>query len=59
MSKKSNKAKKIVKILETIIDSRYQYLKELDYENHKYAGKIREEKYEPALKELMEILENS
>lgn len=59
MSKKSNKAKKIIKLLEAIIDTRYQYLKELDYENHKYASKIKEEKYEPVLKELMEILENS
>lgn len=59
MSKKSNKTKKLIKLFETIIDIRYQYLKELDYENHKYASKIKEEKYEPALKELMEFLENS
>lgn len=58
MSKKSNKSEKIIQLLETIIDSRYNYLKELDYENHKHARKIKNEVYEPALNELVNIIKN-
>jgi hypothetical protein len=44
-------------VLEAVIDSRYKYLKELDYENHKYAREILENEYKPAVKKLKEILE--
>ena len=45
-------------VLEAVIDSRYKYLKELDYENHSYARQILENEYKPAVKNLKHILEN-
>jgi len=44
-------------VLEAVIDSRYKYLKELDYENHSYARQILDNEYKPAVKKLKEILE--
>lgn len=44
-------------VLEAVIDSRYKYLKELDYENHNYARQILEKEYKPSVKKLTEILE--
>lgn len=44
-------------VLEAVIDSRYKYLKELDYENHSYARKILEEEYKPSVEKLKQILE--
>lgn len=57
MSKKSNKSKKLIEVLELMIDSRYKYLKELEYENHRYASKILEEIYNPAVEKFIETLE--
>ena len=57
MSKKSNKSKKLIEVLELIIDSRYKYLRELEYENHRFASKILEEIYNPAVEKFVEILE--
>lgn len=45
-------------ILETIIDSRIKYLKELDYENHWHASKILENEYKPAVEKLQQLIEN-
>lgn len=44
-------------VLEAVIDSRFKYLKELDYENHKCARTILEEEYKPAVEKLQKILE--
>jgi hypothetical protein len=44
-------------VLEAVIDSRYKYLKELDYENHNYARQILENEYKPSVKKLKEILD--
>ena len=44
-------------VLEAVIDSRYKYLKELDYENHTYARQILDNEYKPAVKKLKEILD--
>jgi len=44
-------------VLEAVIDSRYKYLKELDYENHKYAREILEQEYKPSVEKLKQILE--
>lgn len=44
-------------VLEAVIDSRYKYLKELDYENHVYARQILEEEYKPSVEKLKKILE--
>jgi hypothetical protein len=44
-------------VLEAVIDSRYKYLKELDYENHNYARQILENEYKPSVKKLREILD--
>ena len=57
MSKKSNKSKKIAKLIEIIIDSRYSYLKELDYENRSYATDYKKKHYDPVVKTLVELLE--
>ena len=45
-------------VLEAVIDSRYKYLKELDYENHSYARQILENEYKPSVEKLKNILEN-
>lgn len=44
-------------VLEAVIDSRYKYLKELDYENHSYARQILENEYKPSVEILKKILE--
>lgn len=44
-------------VLEAVIDSRYKYLKELDYENHSYAREILENEYKPSVEKLKQILE--
>jgi hypothetical protein len=44
-------------VLEAVIDSRYKYLKEMDYENHSYARQILENEYKPSVKKLKEILD--
>jgi hypothetical protein len=46
------------KVLENVIDARFKYLKELDYENHRYARQILEEEYKPAVKLLKELMQN-
>lgn len=46
------------RVLEEVIDSRYKYLKELDYENHSYARQILENEYKPSVEKLKNILEN-
>lgn len=62
MSKQSSELEKYSEllplVLEAVIDSRYKYLKELDYENHGYAREILEKEYEPSVKKLKQILEN-
>ena len=45
-----------VKALENIIDARFKYLKELEFENHSYASKILEKEYNPALEELLKVV---
>jgi hypothetical protein len=57
MSKQSSKADLIVELLEEVIDSRYKYLKELDFENHRCASEIKEKLYKPAVKSLIKALE--
>lgn len=57
MSKRSNRIKKLTEALEIMIDARFKYLRELEYENHRYAGKILEEIYNPALEKFIETLE--
>lgn len=57
MSKRSNKIKKLAEVLELMIDSRYKYLRELEYENHSYASKVLKEIYNPAVEKFIETLE--
>lgn len=57
MSKRSSKIKKLVEVLEVMIDARFKYLRELEYENHSYARKIREDIYDPAVEKFIETLE--
>lgn len=58
MQKILNKSDEIIEALEKVIDIRYQYLKELDYENHSYGNKILKEKYIPAVEKLKKALDN-
>jgi hypothetical protein len=44
-------------VLEAVIDSRFKYLKELEYENHSHARQILEQEYKPAVEKLEQILE--
>ena len=44
-------------VLEAVIDSRFKYLKEMEYENVRYAHKILEEEYKPSVEKLKQILE--
>lgn len=44
-------------VLEAVIDSRFKYLKEMDYENHSYARQILENEYKPSVKKLQQILD--
>lgn len=46
-------------VLEAVIDSRYKYLKELDYENHSYARQILENEYKPSVEILKKILKRN
>jgi hypothetical protein len=46
-------------VLEAVIDSRFKYLKELEYENHSYARQILENEYNPAVEKLKQLLENT
>ena len=52
-----SRAESIVKVLEEVIDSRYYYLKELDYENRSYATDYKKKHYDPVVKTLVELLE--
>jgi hypothetical protein len=47
----------LIEVLEVMIDARYKYLRELEYENHRYASKILEEIYNPAVEKFIETLE--
>jgi len=44
-------------VIETIVDSRFKYLKELEYENHHLARKVLEEEYKPSVEKLKQIIE--
>jgi hypothetical protein len=44
-------------VLEAVVDSRFKYLKELEYENHRQARKILDEEYKPSVEKLKQILE--
>lgn len=58
MSKTLNNSEVIITLLEQIIDIRYKYLKELDYENHAYARQIIEEQYRPVVKKFIELIDD-
>ena len=44
-------------VIEAVVDSRFKYLKELEYENHSHARQILEQEYKPAVEKLEQILE--
>lgn len=51
----SNLEDEFLKLLEKLIDARYKYLKEKDYENYTYASKIKAENYLPVVEEFREF----
>lgn len=59
MSKISNenRADQIIEALEIFVESKYQILKELDYENHSESNKIKTTTYEPVKKLLKELFD--
>lgn len=57
MSKKSSNSEEFIKLLEQMIDYRYEYLKEKEFENHHYAYSILEKYYNPTVEKILEILE--
>jgi len=58
MTKTSSEAEKIVELLERIIDTRYMMLKELDFENHRYAAHYKKEHYDPLVETLKDAFQN-
>jgi hypothetical protein len=58
MSETSEKLEEIPAILERIIDSRFKYLHELRFENHRLARHILENEYNPEVEKIKKILEN-
>ena len=59
MSKISdNQIDRILHALEQMIDARYEYLQERNYENHLHSRKILEEKYDPCKKVLEQLLKS-
>lgn len=57
MSKRSSNPEEFIRLLEQMIDYRYQYLKERELENHHYAYNILEKYYNPTVEKILEILE--
>ena len=49
----------LTKCIESMIDSRFKYLKELEYENHTYARDILEKEYKPSVELLKSIVEKN
>ena len=59
MSKISDKTvSDILQAVEKMIDARYEYLQEKNYENHYHSRKILEEKYNPCKEILEQLLKN-
>jgi hypothetical protein len=56
MTKTSSEIDNLIKILEKIIDARYMMLKEIDFENHRYAADYRKKHYEPLIEEFKKII---
>ena len=48
----------IIHALEQMIDARYEYLQERNYENHLHCRKVMEEKYNPCKRVLEELLKS-
>jgi len=57
MSKTSIDSQVFITLLEQIIDARFKYLKELEYENNSYAYDLKVNEYDPLVKKLLDILE--
>jgi len=57
MTKTSSEVDKVIELLEKIIDSRYMMLKELDFENHRYAYFYKKENYDPLIVQLKDLLQ--
>lgn len=56
MTKTSFDIESFIKLLEKIIDTRYMMLKELDFENHKYASDYKKRQYDPLIEDLKKLL---
>lgn len=57
MNKTSSNSEELITLLERMIDFRYEYLKEKDMENHRYAYRILQDNYRPVVEKLLEVLE--
>jgi hypothetical protein len=51
-----NPEDEIIILLEQLIDARFEYLKEKEYENHHHAYKIKVNNYDPVVKDFKDFL---
>jgi len=58
MTKTSLDAEKFIDLLEQIIDVRYTINKEIEYENHTYAGDYKKVCYDPLIEEFKKVIVN-
>lgn len=58
MTKTSPDIERILYLFERMIDTRYMMLKELDFENHRYAHEYKRKNYEPVVAEIKTLLED-
>lgn len=56
MSNRENDIYLLVKTIESLVDKRYEYLREREYENYILCSKINKE-YNEIVKELVDLLE--
>ena len=56
MKSNDEKIEELLDIVEKMIDTRFRYLKERDFENHRCASKIKKEEYTPLKEGLVKIL---
>lgn len=51
-----SREERFIAALEAVIDARYKYLRELEYENVSYASKFKKQYYDPAVNIFLEVL---
>jgi hypothetical protein len=52
----SDQLNELINLFEKAIDARFEYLEERKFENYIYAHKIKEQKYDPIINDLYNVL---